>query len=224
MPAHQASQLLTYGHSLTGVSASPGLTVGRLFQFRKASNVVLEWADPSALEKSVVHERAHLTKALQVATAQIQTIMASKNQSAEHAILHSHVQLMQDPDLWGLALQQIDLGTTAAFGWQSACTLQAQNFLNASSALLRDRANDVRDVGQRVLDVGCGTGLSLALLRAAVGDAGVVYGFDQSPEMLALARERVDGVDAERHTLLLLRGQHGLGHAGLLRLFNSASL
>lgn len=45
--------------------------------------------------------------------------------------------------------------------------------------------------GERVLDVGCGTGLSLPLLREAVGPSGAVYGFDQSPEMLALARGRV---------------------------------
>jgi demethylmenaquinone methyltransferase/2-methoxy-6-polyprenyl-1,4-benzoquinol methylase len=45
--------------------------------------------------------------------------------------------------------------------------------------------------GQVVLDVGCGTGLSIPLLRAAVGDSGRVFGFDQSPEMLAQARQRV---------------------------------
>jgi ubiquinone/menaquinone biosynthesis C-methylase UbiE len=42
-----------------------------------------------------------------------------------------------------------------------------------------------------VLDVGCGTGLSLALLRRAVGVGGKVYGCDHSPDMLALARRRV---------------------------------
>jgi ubiquinone/menaquinone biosynthesis C-methylase UbiE len=46
--------------------------------------------------------------------------------------------------------------------------------------------------GQVVLDVACGTGLSLSLLRAAVGETGRVYGFDQSPEMLAQAFARAD--------------------------------
>jgi SAM-dependent methyltransferase len=45
--------------------------------------------------------------------------------------------------------------------------------------------------GQSVLDVGCGTGLSLALLRRAVGAEGRVYGCDQSPDMLQRARRRV---------------------------------
>jgi len=45
--------------------------------------------------------------------------------------------------------------------------------------------------GACVLDLGCGTGMSLPLLRAAVGPGGRVVGVDQSPEMLALARQRV---------------------------------
>ncbi len=44
--------------------------------------------------------------------------------------------------------------------------------------------------GQVVLDAGSGTGLSWALLRAGVGEAGRVLAFEQSPEMArrALAR------------------------------------
>jgi SAM-dependent methyltransferase len=45
--------------------------------------------------------------------------------------------------------------------------------------------------GDVVLDVGCGTGLSLALLREAVGARGRVIGIEQSPEMIEQARERV---------------------------------
>ena len=46
--------------------------------------------------------------------------------------------------------------------------------------------------GDRVLDLGCGTGLSLAFLREAVGDSGVVYGVELSPDMLALAGDKVE--------------------------------
>ncbi|MCU0813399.1 MAG: methyltransferase domain-containing protein [Burkholderiaceae bacterium] len=46
--------------------------------------------------------------------------------------------------------------------------------------------------GETVIDVGCGTGLSLPLLREAVGARGRVVGVEQSPEMLALARRRAE--------------------------------
>jgi ubiquinone/menaquinone biosynthesis C-methylase UbiE len=45
--------------------------------------------------------------------------------------------------------------------------------------------------GATVLDVGCGTGLSLTLLRARVGPRGRVIGIEQSPDMLKRARTRV---------------------------------
>ena len=50
---------------------------------------------------------------------------------------------------------------------------------------LAPRAGDV------VLDVGCGTGLSLPLLRQGIGAKGRIVGIEQSPEMIEKARERV---------------------------------
>src|SRR5687768_15031634 len=45
--------------------------------------------------------------------------------------------------------------------------------------------------GDRVLDVGCGTGLNFSLLRAAVGPDGAVVGLDASPAMLRQAEVRI---------------------------------
>ncbi len=56
--------------------------------------------------------------------------------------------------------------------------------------------------GDRVLDVACGTGLSLPSLREAVGTEGEVVGIEISPEMISLARQRVAEAGWQNVTLL----------------------
>ena len=57
---------------------------------------------------------------------------------------------------------------------------------------IRERTIDHLELrpGDRVLDVACGTGLSLARLREAVGPDGEVVGIELSPDMLEIARGR----------------------------------
>jgi ubiquinone/menaquinone biosynthesis C-methylase UbiE len=58
----------------------------------------------------------------------------------------------------------------------------------ATFQALRSAAN-VRP-GQRILDVGCGTGYFARLLSPAVGPEGLVVGVDASPEMIGYARRQ----------------------------------
>jgi phosphocarrier protein FPr/phosphocarrier protein len=50
-----------------------------------------------------------------------------------------------------LALAGIKAGKSAAFAWRAAFTASAAQLAGLESALLRERANDIRDVGHRVL-------------------------------------------------------------------------
>jgi ubiquinone/menaquinone biosynthesis C-methylase UbiE len=71
-------------------------------------------------------------------------------------------------------------------------------FLSISGRLVglerhRARAIELLDLrqGDVVIDVGCGTGLSFALLEQRVGKSGRIIGLELSPDMLDVARERV---------------------------------
>ena len=56
--------------------------------------------------------------------------------------------------------------------------------------------------GDAVLDLGCGTGLSLPLLVDAVGLGGRVVGAELSPEMLARARQKVESTGWQNAALV----------------------
>lgn len=72
---------------------------------------------------------------------------------------------------------------------------------------LRLRAGDI------VLDLGCGTGLNLPLLIAAVGPTGLVIGADKSTEMLRMARSRVTAAGWSNVRLLEADAMHLDAHA-----------
>ena len=63
--------------------------------------------------------------------------------------------------------------------------------------------------GQRVLDVGCGTGQTVVQLAEAVGPTGAVVGIDIAPSLLEIARQRaaafanVDFIEADAQTAAL---------------------
>jgi len=69
---------------------------------------------------------------------------------------------------------------------------------------LRRRAIELLQLrpGDIVIDVGCGTGLSFPMLLQGVGQEGRVIGIDQSPEMLAGARQKVQTHGWENVTLI----------------------
>ena len=80
-------------------------------------------------------------------------------------------------------------------GRQPAYSEQARSYNRDTGAFQRYRQAVVEALpvrrGQVVLDVGCGTGLCSGLLREKVGPRGGVVGIEESPQMAAVARERI---------------------------------
>jgi SAM-dependent methyltransferase len=77
-----------------------------------------------------------------------------------------------------------------------AYTERARSY-NGDTAAFQEYRRAVVDAlpvspGDVVLDVGCGTGLCCGLLREKVGTDGGVVGIEESPEMLAVARQQAD--------------------------------
>jgi multiphosphoryl transfer protein len=133
---------------LVGVPASPGIAVGNIVQVRREQLRVVENAADARLE------RRALDAALEHAKAELDALGARLQQEGaggKAAIFAAHRELLDDPDLLEIASEAVSRGKTAAFGWQMAFTRHADRLANLKNELLAARANDLRDVGHRVL-------------------------------------------------------------------------
>jgi len=137
-----------------GVAASPGLAVGNVCQIRHQElNIVENAADPD-LEREVL--KAGIVKAREQLAA-LCAQSAKDGGSGGGAIFAAHAELVDDPALVEVAFSAIAKGKSAAFAWSSAFEHFAKTLAAMSNPILAQRAEDLRDVGERVLALLTGT-------------------------------------------------------------------
>jgi phosphoenolpyruvate-protein phosphotransferase len=133
---------------LTGVAASPGVAVGNVLQVRHEQIRVVENANDARLERQA------LDIALEQAKVELDALQGRLQQEGaggKAAIFAAQRELLDDPDLLEIAGDAVANGKSAAFGWQAAFTRHADRLASLKNELLAARANDLRDVGRRVL-------------------------------------------------------------------------
>ena len=134
---------------LIGVAASPGLAVGEVFQVRHMEIQITETA-----EGDPQRERDRLDQAIDQARIQLEALQArlhGERAADKAAIFAAHQELLDDPDLLDIAYSALAKGKSAEFAWQRAFTTHADRLASLRNELLAARANDLRDVGRRVL-------------------------------------------------------------------------
>jgi len=156
---HPAPLLRAVGSSLdelTGVPASPGLAVGRVFQHRHAAiDVAEEGAGPD-------QERSRFAIAVREAARQIDALRRHLADGSKAQILEVQIALLEDPDLLEITEGFLEQGKSAAFAWREAYREHAARLEALDSPLMRERAADLRDVGTRLLSLLAGVAKSQA--------------------------------------------------------------
>jgi phosphoenolpyruvate-protein phosphotransferase len=196
--------IATSPDDLVGVSASPKLAIGRVAQYRQQIIEVPETGD------SPDSERSRLNAALHEACAQIEKLKRRLSDPAKANILVAQQELLDDPELISQAIEGVGHGQSAGFAWRAAFCQQAgrlEALKGPGNALLRERGNDIRDVGQRVLALLAGVKLS----SIKVPSGSILIAEDLTPsDTASLDRSKVLGFCTTRggatsHVAILAR-------------------
>jgi phosphocarrier protein FPr/phosphocarrier protein len=183
-PAEPARAVSADANEIPGVPASPGLAIGRIFQYRH------DVVEVDRQGGAAADERRKFDRALAEASTQIEELKGHMSDPAKAKILDAHKELLEDPDLLNLALDGIAGGSSAAYSWREAFTRYAKQLESLDNPLLRERATDIRDVGRRVLGLLAGVKQE----RIEVPQDAILVAEDLAPSDIAsIDRERVLG-------------------------------
>lgn len=135
---------------LFGVSAAPGIAVGTAVQIREDRFEFNEEAEDP------YQENIRLDRAIEEAKNYLEALQMNLHMQADSskaAIFAAHREILDDPEMLDLARSLTGKGKSAEFAWQQAFSSYAEQLAALNNEVLAGRANDLRDVGQRVLRI-----------------------------------------------------------------------
>lgn len=135
------------GLVLQGRVASPGLAIGRLAMLASSSAAAGAGSagDPE-------QERARLDRAVAQALAGLQALSARDGDTLAGEILAFQQALLQDPELLAPAADPLAGGGSAEIAWDAAIGELIAAYADDEDEYFRARADDLRDLRQRVAD------------------------------------------------------------------------
>ncbi len=134
--------------TLRGISASQGFAVGESYLFSKGAISIIEESN------SVEEEIEALHKAIEGSKKDLEQLIVQAKTSLEQEkeeIFTAHHTLLSDPELVETAEGRIRDGSSAGRAWFDALAHVASLFECMESALMVERAQDIRDIQDRVL-------------------------------------------------------------------------
>ncbi|MDH0749704.1 phosphoenolpyruvate--protein phosphotransferase [Pseudomonas sp. GD03842] len=186
---------------ITGVCASPGLANGTLFLL-DTIELGVDTADHRPEE-----QRQRLADALAQVRIDISASL-DRDPPEQRAIFTTHLAMLEDPALLDAAYDAIDGRQSAAHAWSQAVLTQCTALERLDNPLLAERANDLRDLRQRVLHALLGDTRDMDIPPGAI----VVTRELTPSDLLMLVRRGIGGVcmaegGATSHVVILARGK-----------------
>ncbi len=135
---------------LAGIGASRGIAVGRVLKLKTEKYAIPERGNGTKFELA---EFGNASKRATLQLASLCDKLKKAGNPERAAIFAAHSELLDDPELMELVERGIISGKSAAFAWNMAFNTHASRLESLNNQLLAARANDLRDVGQRVLRI-----------------------------------------------------------------------
>ncbi|WP_460134224.1 phosphoenolpyruvate--protein phosphotransferase [Pseudomonas sp. S1_E04] len=190
---------------LQGVCAAPGLVCGPLFRL----------AGIELPTDTGNHDSDEQLRRLDTALEQVRDEIRSTLEHArqrhnleEEEIFAAHLALLEDPALLDAATGAIEHGSAATHAWRDAIEAQCAVLLALGKPLFAERANDLRDLQQRVLRALLGEAWHVELPAGSI-----VSAHELTPsDLLQLSAQQAVGLcmaegGATSHVAILARGK-----------------